>query len=162
MHNTQWGYICAAESPEGASIGVVKNLAYLAHITIPSLSQPIYDVMKKHIISIEDKTPEELSDYVKIIVNGSWVGITDKPYKFYKYMKKKKYQSIINIYTSVVFNYREKEILICNNAGRLTRPVFKVNKKRKLLLSKKNVKQIMKEELIWEDFLVDHKVKESR
>ena len=161
LHNTQWGYICAAESPEGASIGVVKNLAYLAHITIPSLSQPIYDVMKKHIINIEDKPPEELSDYVKIIVNGCWVGITDKPYKFYKYMKKKKYQSIINIYTSVVFNYREKEIRICNNAGRLTRPVFKVNKKRKLLLTKKNIKQIMKGELIWEDFLVDHKVKES-
>ena len=44
LHNTQWGFICCAESPEGQSVGVVKNLAYMAHITIPSLSQPIYDV----------------------------------------------------------------------------------------------------------------------
>ena len=36
LHNTQWGFICPAESPEGQSVGVVKNLSYLAHITINS------------------------------------------------------------------------------------------------------------------------------
>ena len=30
LHNTQWGYVCCAESPEGQSVGVVKNIAYLA------------------------------------------------------------------------------------------------------------------------------------
>ena len=29
QHNTQWGYICPAESPEGQSIGVVKNFGAL-------------------------------------------------------------------------------------------------------------------------------------
>ena len=75
-------------------------------------------------------------------------------------MKKKKYQSIINIYTSVVFNIKEKEILICNNAGRLTRPVFKV-KNEKILFTNKIKEQILNGELIWEDFLVNHKIKES-
>ena len=160
LHNTQWGFICCAESPEGQSVGVVKNLAYLAHITIPSLSQPIYDVIKKFIIDLEDKTHKELYTYVKVIVNGSWIGVVKKPYKFYHYMKKKKYQSIINIYTSVVFNIKEKEIVICNNAGRLTRPVFKV-KNRKILFTNKIKEKILKGELIWEDFLVNHKIKES-
>ena len=53
LHNTQWGMICAAESPEGQSVGVVKNLAYMAHISIASLSQPIYDVIEKFIIKIK-------------------------------------------------------------------------------------------------------------
>ena len=34
QHNTSFGFICPAETPEGASIGIVKNLTYLAHITI--------------------------------------------------------------------------------------------------------------------------------
>ena len=36
LHNTQWGYICPAETPEGQPVGVVKNLSYMAHITIRS------------------------------------------------------------------------------------------------------------------------------
>jgi hypothetical protein len=33
LHNTQWGYICPNETPEGHSVGVVKNLASTACIT---------------------------------------------------------------------------------------------------------------------------------
>ena len=38
LHNTSWGFLCPAETPEGASVGVVKNLSYMSHITIPSSS----------------------------------------------------------------------------------------------------------------------------
>ncbi len=38
----------------------------------------------------------------------------------------KKYKGIINIYTSVIFDIGNKEIKVCNDAGRLMRPVFKV------------------------------------
>ena len=60
LHNTQWGMVCAAESPEGQSVGVVKNLAYMAHIAIASLSQPIYDVVEKFIKPLDNFTFEEL------------------------------------------------------------------------------------------------------
>ena len=36
LHNTTWGFLCPAETPEGQSIGIVKNISYMAHITIPS------------------------------------------------------------------------------------------------------------------------------
>ena len=29
LHNTQGGFICLAESPEGGGVGVVKNLGFL-------------------------------------------------------------------------------------------------------------------------------------
>lgn len=32
LHNTHWGMICPAETPEGASCGLVKNMALTAHI----------------------------------------------------------------------------------------------------------------------------------
>ena len=33
LHNTQWGIICPTETPEGGSVGLVKNLAVMTHIT---------------------------------------------------------------------------------------------------------------------------------
>ena len=35
--------MCPAETPEGASVGVVKNLSYMCHLTIPSNSGPIHE-----------------------------------------------------------------------------------------------------------------------
>ena len=48
-------------------------------------------------------------------------------------LKEKKYKGIINIYTSIIFDYRMKEIRICNDSGRLTRPVLRVKDKNILL-----------------------------
>lgn len=160
LHNTQWGMVCAAESPEGQSVGVVKNLAYLAHISIASLSNPIYDVVEKFIIPLENLTFEELYNKVKIIINGNWIGTVKEPYKFYKYMKQKKYEGIINIYTSVVFNFREQEIVICNDAGRIMRPIYKV-KNNKLLITNEIANKIMNNKLRWDDLLVNHNISES-
>ena len=150
LHNTQWGFVCCAESPEGQSVGVVKNIAYLAHITIASISTPIYDIVEKYVKYLNEFDYEQLYGKIKLIINGNWIGIVDKPYEFYKYLKNKKYQGIINIYTSIVFNYREKEIIICNDAGRLTRPVYKV-KDQKLLFTMKITKQIFKKQLDWDE-----------
>ena len=160
LHNTQWGMVCAAESPEGQSVGVVKNLAYMAHISVASLSQPIYDVIEKFIQPLEDFTFEELYGKVKVIVNGNWLGTVDDPYNFYLYMKKKKYQGIINIYTSVVFDFREKEIHICNHAGRIMRPIYKV-KNNKLLITPDIADKIINKKLQWDDLLVNHNIPES-
>ena len=52
-------------------------------------------------------------------VNGNWIGTVKEPYKFYKYMKQKKYEGIINIFTSITFDFRQQEINICNDAGRI-------------------------------------------
>lgn len=39
LHNTQWGIICPAETPEGGSVGLVKNLAIAAKVTVASNSE---------------------------------------------------------------------------------------------------------------------------
>ena len=33
LHNTHWGMVCPAETPEGQAVGLVKNLALMAYIT---------------------------------------------------------------------------------------------------------------------------------
>ena len=32
LHNSSWGFLCPAETPEGGSVGVVKNLSYMTHL----------------------------------------------------------------------------------------------------------------------------------
>ena len=50
LHNTTWGFLCPAETPEGQSVGVVKSLSYMTHITIPTNSSCLYDYIQEYII----------------------------------------------------------------------------------------------------------------
>ena len=160
LHNTQWGFICPAETPEGQSVGVVKNISYLSHITIKSQIEPILNILKDKIIKLDDKiTFEKLFDKVKVFVNGCWIGIAKNPTKLFKKLKYYKYTGIFNIYTSIIFNIKDKEIFVCNDAGRLCRPLFKV-KNNKLLINKKTEKYI-NENCDWDELCVNHSMKES-
>jgi DNA-directed RNA polymerase II subunit RPB2 len=58
LHNTSWGFVCPVETPEGASVGVVKNLSYMTHLTIQSNSNPIYEYVMPHIIDIQTLNPK--------------------------------------------------------------------------------------------------------
>ena len=160
LHNSQWGYICPAESPEGAPIGVVKNLSYMAHITIRSNSNIIYELSEPYITKIEDKESSELFGKVKAFINGCWLGVLENPEQYYNFMKKKKYQGILNIYTSIVFDCIKKEIIICNDAGRPTRPLLKVHN-NKIILTSQDIKLLKEKKLTWNDLFVDHNFEES-
>lgn len=160
LHNTTWGFLCPAETPEGQSIGVVKNISYMAHITIPTNSTSLYEYVRPHILSVEEALPSELHGKVKVFINGSWVGVSKDPTALYNDMKDKKFKGIINIYTSIIFNYKHAEIRICNDGGRLTRPVLRV-RNNKALLTKEIVERVRKNELSWNDLLTNCHLEES-
>ena len=160
LHNSSWGFICPSETPEGAAVGVVKNLSYLTHVTVDSDNELIYDLVKSKIIELGKKEPNFYDRKVKVIINGIWFGITNEPKKLFTELKEKKYSGLINIYTSIVFDIKNMEIRICNDAGRLTRPLFRV-KNNKLILTKKIIKTVDKNGLSWNDLLSNQKIKES-
>ena len=162
LHNSSWGYLCPAETPEGASIGIVKNLSYLTHVTIASNSSGLYDYILPLITILDEKTDSlnNIDDYVKVFINGAWVGITFDPIKLYDNLKNKKYSGIINIYTSIIFNTKLKEIKICNDAGRLTRPLFKVVNKE-ILYDNSIINKLKNDELTWYDLLTNIKINDS-
>lgn len=161
LHNTTWGFLCPAETPEGQSIGVVKNISYMAHLTIPTNSLSLYNYIQPYITSLEDvDNTEFLFDKVKVFVNGSWQGVTSTPDELYQDLKRKKHTGIINIYTSIIFDYQRLEIKICNDGGRLTRPVLRV-KNNKALITNHIIDQLIKKELKWNDMLTNCKIEES-
>ena len=75
-------------------------------------------------------------------------------------MKTKKYKGIINIYTSIIFDIKKKEIRVCSDAGRLTRPVLRVLN-NKLILNKNHVTDLASNNLSWEDLLTDSRMENS-
>jgi DNA-directed RNA polymerase II subunit RPB2 len=162
LHNTSWGFVCPAETPEGQSVGVVKNLSYMTHITIHSDSQPLYEYIMPKITSINDENllSKEMYNKVKVFINGSWVGFTDNPQELYILLKEKKYKGIINIYTSIVFDYKMGEIRICNDSGRLTRPLLRI-KNNNLLINNKLISRLNNSQLNWEDLLTNTNIPES-
>jgi DNA-directed RNA polymerase II subunit RPB2 len=157
LHGTSWGFLCPAETPEGQSVGVVKNLSYLTIISGYSDSNPIYDYVLPRIKLLGTC---DLYDKVKVFVNGRWLGITEDPISLYNDLKDKKYKGIINIYTSITFNYKQKEICIINDCGRLLRPLYKVSN-NKLLITHKIIESIENKETQWDNLLVNLKIDDS-
>ena len=162
LHNTTWGYLCPAETPEGQSVGVVKNLSYLTHLTIYSNSLPLYEYVVPNIIKIDDGnlTSKEMYNKVKVFINGAWVGISENPQELYFMLKEKKCKGIINIYTSIIFDYKLKEIRVCNDAGRLTRPLLRV-KNKNLLINNTILSKLNSGEYNWDNLFTDSKINEA-
>ena len=160
LHNTSWGFLCPAETPEGASVGVVKNLSYMTHVTIHSNSLPIYDYVQPHIVPIQHLTPKEMFNKTKVFVNGNWIGISESPLELYHNLKDKKYKGIINVYTSIIFDYKFNEIRVCNDAGRLTRPLLRV-RDNNILVTDEVIHGIKSDKLGWNDLMTNCNIEES-
>ena len=133
----------------------------MTHMTIPTNSEHLYEFVKEHILPVEKvESPIQLHDMVKVFINGSWVGSAYDPIELYKNLKQKKHRGIISIYTSIVLDYHRMEIRICNDGGRMTRPVFKVHD-NKVLITKEIINKLNTKKLQWIDLLTDCKLEES-
>jgi DNA-directed RNA polymerase beta subunit len=162
LHSTSWGFLCPAETPEGQSVGVVKNMSYMAHITIHSNSNSLYDYIIPSILKIEDEElkPSFIYDKVKVFINGAWIGIAINPEELYRELKEMKYKGIINIYTSIIFDYRLQEIRVCNDSGRITRPLLRV-KNNNVLLTSQTISDLKENKLSWDDLLISCKINDT-
>ena len=162
LHSTTWGFLCPAETPEGGSVGVVKNISYMTHITIQSNSESLYQHVEPFIERLDgvSATPKEMFSNIKVFLNGAWLGNTQNPIELYNAFKDKKLKGIINIYTSIIFDIKNREIRICNDAGRLTRPVLRV-KNNKIFITDKIIDDINSECLSWDDLVTDAKTEET-
>ena len=128
LHNTQWGVICPCETPEGSSVGLVKNMALMASITISSNSVNVKEIIVS--LGTIEFTPGVLKQYAKmtkVIVNGAIFGFHETPNYLYNELKIMKRRGYINVYTGIVWNIYDNEIAVCTEGGRCVRPLFIVN-----------------------------------
>lgn len=158
LHSTQWGTICAAETPEGGSVGIVKNLTLMAHVTIPSNPEPVYAALQElDMIDLDSITATDVAKCAKVFVNGSWIGVHKEPEKLIKQMRLLRRKGVINIFVSLSWKILVNEFHVWTDGGRLCRPLYIV-KDNDLLITDKHIEKLKSGEIRWEDLLTGSKM----
>jgi DNA-directed RNA polymerase II subunit RPB2 len=147
LHNTHWGYVCPAETPEGHACGLVKNLALMTYITVGSSSQVILDFLEEWAMeNLEEISPSVIPQATKIFVNGQWVGIHRNPDELVSTLRTLRRNVNLPIEVSVVWDMRDRELRLYSDAGRCCRPLFIVEN-QKLKIKRSHVNRLVSKEL---------------
>ncbi|XP_050705237.1 DNA-directed RNA polymerase II subunit RPB2-like isoform X3 [Eriocheir sinensis] len=160
LHNSLWGMICPAETPEGAAVGLVKNLALMSCISLGSQPAPILEFLEEWSMeNLEEIAPSSIEDATKIFVNGCWVGIHRDAEQLMMALRKLRRQMdiIVSEYLQVclVHDNRDREIRIYTDAGRICRPLLVVENGQ-LLLKKRHIDLLKEREynnFSWQDLM---------
>lgn len=128
QHGSQYGYICPAETPEGHSVGVIKNMAITTSISIFSSPVTIYAYIRTlaTLLSLRDTTMEQKHEHVRVFLNGSWIGMIlnkDTLHTVHA-LRHAKRMGRIHIHTGIIWKSAFKELWITSEAGRVIRPIY--------------------------------------
>jgi len=140
LHNTQWGYICPSETPEGHGVGVVKNMSSTAIVSIysnPGIVRDYIATMKKLVpLSACSATEKHLN--TRLFVNGAWLGILKNKdaISVLEALRYAKRCGRIHVQTGIIWRAALREIWITTEAGRMIRPLFFANAIREIAADK--------------------------
>jgi DNA-directed RNA polymerase II subunit RPB2 len=171
LDNSQIGMICPAETPEGSSVGLVKNMALSTNISIAMNSTHIRRILVNLGVVVYDDTytmtnPEKSPiEYLKqmgseenvyVMVNGDIIGYYTQPDKLYLTLKHYKRSGVIYPMTSIVWNIQKSCIIISTEAGRMYRPLYivdidPVSNKRELRIER----VLRRKNIGWKEYIAD-------
>lgn len=123
VHCSSWGFMCNFETPEGSSIGLIKNKALLCSVTVG-----FSDIFISEIIHPKLR-PQLTREYCwTIFINGKIQGF-DRNDEIYHQIHGLKIRGMLSCFTGIYENRKHKEIYIWTDSGRKCRPVFIVRNK---------------------------------
>ena len=127
LHNTHWGLVCPAETPEGQACGLVKNLALMCYVSVGGPGEPIVDFMVDQDMDLlEEYEPLRAPNATKVFVNGVWVGVHTEPKFLVKNLFDLRRRGELSYEIGLVRDIRDREFKIFTDAGRVMRPLFVV------------------------------------
>lgn len=134
LHNTHWGYVCPAETPEGQACGLVKNISLLSLVSPARDSIPIERYVMEaggNVLALEEWEPRLNPDVTKVFANGVWFCVLPgDPVFLVDAIRRLRRNGTLASDWSVVWDIREKELRISGDVGRLLRPLFVVETDR--------------------------------
>lgn len=149
LHNTHWGLVCPAETPEGQACGLVKNLSLMCYVTVGTPSDPIVEFMiQRGMDVLEEYEPLRSPNATKVFVNGVWVGVHHQPARLVENVQHLRRNHLISHEVSLIRDIRDREFKIFTDAGRVCRPLFVVDNresspnKGNLVLNKDHIRRL--------------------
>ena len=128
QHGSQYSYVCPCETPEGHSVGVIKNMAMTTGISIFSSPATIYAYIKQldKLQLLPQTTVEQKHQHTRVFLNGSWIGMIYQEHtvEMVEALRAAKRMGKIHIHTGIVWKNTFKELWITTEAGRVIRPIY--------------------------------------
>jgi len=146
VNNVQYGFVDLVETPDGHKVGLHKHLSLMCSITMSMDHTHINNIKNillniknpkgnNYMISLTNVPLDIINRRVHVNLNGEWLGICENAFELVNQLKHKRRNGEINIQASINFNIRTKTIDIYTDAGRMIRPLLRVEN-NKLLLTK--------------------------
>ena len=140
--------ICPAETPEGQAVGLVKNLALMALVSVGSPSEPILEFLDEWTMeNLEEISPSLIVESTKIFLNGVWVGVHRDPADLVRTLRQLRRKVDVDSSVSVVHDIRLKELRLYTDYGRCTRPLFIVDDDQKLKIKKQHIELLTEKDV---------------
>ena len=160
LHNTQFGYICPSETPEGHSVGVVKNMSSSSIVSIYSNPKTVKEYIDAlgTVQPLESTSVMEKHTCTRIFLNGAWIGTIpiNKSLWTLERLQNSKRSGRIHIQTGIIWRPALRELWITTEAGRMLRPLFFVKALKDIaadtsgqLIKEINAIQRWEELLLW-------------
>jgi ribA/ribD-fused uncharacterized protein len=126
LHTTQVGYFCTSETPQGAHIGVTKNMSITTQFSLGAPVKPVYDWLrlKGGLIAVADTTAPLRASAATVQINGGTVGFTLDPMGLVEVLRLLKWNACLAPTASVSFNTLMKTVSIYLDEGRPVRPLW--------------------------------------
>ena len=160
LHNTTWGILCPAETPEGQACGLVKNLALMSYITFGRLRESVIENYLENcgvVHFLNDLSPMDVNEATRIFLNGLWVGVTKEPQAVYHGLRDARRSQEALQEMSLSWDVEDRELRIWLDAGRICRPLFIVarsGKHQRLKISQEVVAAIPDDDRkVWSDLM---------
>ena len=157
LHNSQFGFICPNETPEGHSVGVVKNMSTTAIVSIFSNPRTVYDFLADYgtLKLLKDTTNDEKFNDTRVFLNGAWIGCipTPKTHETVRHLQAAKRECQLHPQTGIIWKMNLRELWITTEAGRMLRPLLYAPAMREVLKNpelKKHIHSMKK----WEELIL--------
>jgi DNA-directed RNA polymerase beta subunit len=166
LHKSQYGILDPFDTPDGSESGLTKHLALLAEITTEFTFHSFINETKDTVFArntklLADCIPEFLTSGTPIFVNGTIVAITKSDSHMRSFVtelvelrrKNKKFR-----YITVFTDYRENEIHVYTDEGRLVTLLMILDTDGALKITTKDIHDAMNGLLTWDDLLDSGKI----
>eukprot|EP00450_Noctiluca_scintillans_P014548 CAMPEP_0194524266 /NCGR_PEP_ID=MMETSP0253-20130528/59388_1 /TAXON_ID=2966 /ORGANISM="Noctiluca scintillans" /LENGTH=1166 /DNA_ID=CAMNT_0039368879 /DNA_START=15 /DNA_END=3515 /DNA_ORIENTATION=- len=155
LHNTHWGLVCPAETPEGQAVGLVKNVSLMCWITLGSKQNVVEDFLDEWgVQDLLECTGEHIRKFAKVFLNGNWIGVHERPSELRDTLMELRRRKDIDSEVSIQMDLKNQEMKICSDGGRATRPVYIVDHKtQQVMINGHHINKLRSHEWAWGDLM---------
>ena len=155
LQPSSFGMLCPADTPEGESCGLVKNLALMTHITTDDEEQPVKRLLfmlgAEDIVSMGGNELYAPGSYL-IMLNGTPTAVIRHPSRFLTSFRRLRRSGRISEFVSVFINHHHRTVQIATDEGRICRPLIVVED-RKSKVTSRYLKSLRHGSMDFDDFL---------